>query len=661
MLLCQYGASTLAKFLRRSIVNTMNTEGVAGIPSLPTESMRTGRMLVNGARAASTIPRPRSTPQPQKIWHPNHGIVFQPSPRPGIARMTSVAAVSMERDMALHSNAEDSYVLASSGMSAVDLAIQRDIEGGKEVPKPFQIPDPVEVPYDPRWDALPDQTGQTWKMPEELFRAAKDAEPGTPESYWSHSLYRGPPDEGKPDGKTVTVHYCKSKHTTERILATHFADSKVIGFDIEWLANASKSAGPKQKVSLVQIANEERVALFHIALFAGNTKEDLVPPTLKKLMEDPEVTKVGVAIKGDCTRIRNNLDIDAKGLFELSHLFKLIKFSESNEHQLINKKLVSLATQVQEHLHLPLFKGGDVRSSDWSRILEIKQIRYAASDSYAGFQLFNMMEAKREKLDPTPPRPYHAECNIPIRIATGETLATDDPEEAEESKPEEPDTPLPPKRKSTKKTLTYYDESGDFDFKDVEPETTFQAEVFVPVPVRRRAPRSKVTALKEGNQEDSTPLPAEELESQDDSPNATLLQTDLETPDDTNATLLQSAESEALSHITTSTSTSSTSTPNLSTLRTYFLWSQNPSLSLEDIASIERDPPLSIQSVVRRILEVASWRTETSGQEVVDGDIDKKQRIRVVLGRWRDMGFETSVWGSLESRLNGEGGVEGEK
>ncbi|EHK96879.1 hypothetical protein M7I_7423 [Glarea lozoyensis 74030] len=271
MLLCQYGASTLAKFLRRSIVNTMNTEGVAGIPSLPTESMRTGRMLVNGARAASTIPRPRSTPQPQKIWHPNHGIVFQPSPRPGIARMTSVAAVSMERDMALHSNAEDSYVLASSGMSAVDLAIQRDIEGGKEVPKPFQIPDPVEVPYDPRWDALPDQTGQTWKMPEELFRAAKDAEPGTPESYWSHSLYRGPPDEGKPDGKTVTVHYCKS-----------------------------------------------------------------------------------------------------------------------------------------------------------------------------------------------------------------ETLATDDPEEAEESKPEEPDTPLPPKRKSTKKTLTYYDESGDFDFKDVEPETTFQAEVFVP-------------------------------------------------------------------------------------------------------------------------------------------------------------------------------------
>jgi hypothetical protein len=51
MLLCQHGASHLGKSLRRPIVNTMNSEGAAIIPSLPIESMRTARTLAQGARA----------------------------------------------------------------------------------------------------------------------------------------------------------------------------------------------------------------------------------------------------------------------------------------------------------------------------------------------------------------------------------------------------------------------------------------------------------------------------------------------------------------------------------------------------------------------------------------------------------------------------------
>ena len=43
------------------------------------------------------------------------------------------------------------------------------------------------------------------------------------------------------------------------------------------------------------------------------------------------------------------------------------------------------------------------------------------------------MEAKRKALDPTPPCPAHAELNLPIRLATGQTVATySEPEEAEE-------------------------------------------------------------------------------------------------------------------------------------------------------------------------------------------------------------------------------------
>ena len=50
----------------------------------------------------------------------------------------------------------------------------------------------------------------------------------------------------------------------------------------------------------------------------------------------------------------------------------------------------------------------------------------AASDSYAGFQLFHQMEHKRKQLVPVPPRPYHAELNLPIRLTSGESIETDD-------------------------------------------------------------------------------------------------------------------------------------------------------------------------------------------------------------------------------------------
>jgi hypothetical protein len=106
----------------------------------------------------------------------------------------------------------------------------------------------------------------------------------------------------------------------------------------------------------------------------------------RKIMEDPGVSKLGVAIKADCTRLRKQLGINTQGLFELSHLYKLVKFSESKDTHLINKSLVSLAKQVQEHLHLPLFKG-EVRGSDWSQSLSWEQIIYAASDPYAAIIL----------------------------------------------------------------------------------------------------------------------------------------------------------------------------------------------------------------------------------------------------------------------------------
>ena len=210
-------------------------------------------------------------------------------------------------------------------------------------------------------------TAGLFQISEGLERQAALAASPSGNIYWQYTLYQGP------DGENVKVHYCKNKEASDRI-AQLFLDKPVIGFDIEWKAQASAAEGTKKNVSLIQLASEERIALFHIARFGKDSSmEDLVPPTLKKIMETPEITKVGVAVKADCTRLRKFMGIDSRGLLELSHLYKLVKFS-SGDVKKINKSLVSLAQQVEEHLLLPMWKG-EVRSSDWSEELNFQQIQ----------------------------------------------------------------------------------------------------------------------------------------------------------------------------------------------------------------------------------------------------------------------------------------------
>jgi hypothetical protein len=304
----------------------------------------------------------------------------------------------------LQSNVKDRYVKAASGF---DTMVGEDPDAAADEDKPAEAsvkgegkreePEQLELP----------RTTSSFRMSEEVFRAAQKAAPGSPESFWNYTLYRGPEEDGVEP--KVKVHYCRSKHTSERTLQQYFIDKKILGFDIEWQPETHKNSGIKKNVSLIQLASEDRIGLFHIALYPKDDVDDLVAPSLRTIMEDPSIMKVGVAIKADCTRLRKFLKIESRGIFELSHLYKLVKFSSSKDFKLINKRLVSLSTQVQEHLHLPMYKGGDVRSSDWSQPIQVEQIIYAASDSYAGLRLFDILEIKRKELDPTPPRPYNAE------------------------------------------------------------------------------------------------------------------------------------------------------------------------------------------------------------------------------------------------------------
>ncbi|KAL8344622.1 hypothetical protein RB601_004912 [Gaeumannomyces tritici] len=273
-------------------------------------------------------------------------------------------------------------------------------------------------------DEEPPATTLEYKFPPEAFREAKRAATESRESYWSYTFYRGP------GGKKVKVHYCRSRATTEQV-CQYFLDETILGFDLEWALDANRYSGPRRNVSLIQLASPSRIALFHVALFPPNEDVTVVAPTLRRIMEDPAITKCGVSIKADCTRLRNFLKIDSRGVFELSHLFRLVKYSRTGETNLINKRLVSLAEQTLTTLGLPLYKGIDVRWSQWWKSpLQMDQILYSASDAYAAIQIYDVLEQQRQNLHPTPPRPYHVEHDLPIRLAEPD-LSTD-PDEANE-------------------------------------------------------------------------------------------------------------------------------------------------------------------------------------------------------------------------------------
>ncbi|CDM30957.1 hypothetical protein DTO013E5_398 [Penicillium roqueforti] len=234
----------------------------------------------------------------------------------------------------------------------------------------------------------------------------------TTPQFWTHN------SQQSPDGRKLIVHYCRTLQSTEEAVQ-HFLGSKVIGFDMEWKAQASGFDSIQSNVSVIQIANEERIAIFQVALFKpARSLEDLVSPSLRRLVESPDVIKVGVSIKADCTRLRKYLGIDAKATFELSHLYKLIKYGKDNP-KLVNKRGVNLSEQVNEHFGLPLEKSDDVRCGDWTRNLSYRQVQYAATDPYACVRLFHIMEAKRQAMDPMPPRPAFAELNQPIVLPLG--------------------------------------------------------------------------------------------------------------------------------------------------------------------------------------------------------------------------------------------------
>ncbi|XP_030623721.1 Werner syndrome ATP-dependent helicase homolog [Chanos chanos] len=178
-----------------------------------------------------------------------------------------------------------------------------------------------------------------------------------------------------------TIIYSREQHDCSFLsedLRSYLMPGSAVGFDLEWPPSFTK--GKKKKVAMVQLcASEEKCFLFHVSSMSG------FPPGLRTFLEDETIKKVGVGIEGDMWKLLSDYEVKMKNAVELSDL--------ANEKLKCVEKW-SLDGLVKHVLKQQLFKEKEVRCSKWDDFdLTEEQKRYAATDAYAGWLVYQKLEA----------------------------------------------------------------------------------------------------------------------------------------------------------------------------------------------------------------------------------------------------------------------------
>lgn len=247
---------------------------------------------------------------------------------------------------------------------------------------------------------IPPSVEAAWPRPYQLHQPANNGSNGPIQ--FSSDLFRGP------DNRRPVISYSDNYNDSERI-ARRFLGESVVGFDMEWVyPERTPAPRPLQEmICSIQVAKEDEIALIHIGRHQGRTPEDLLAPSLRRLIEDPGIRKTGQSIMGDFWRLKTYFAVQPKGAFELSYFHTLLVRDEPNyETRYITGGLRRLV-----EIHFPglsLYK--DVKMhTDWQARLNARLAAYAAADAYSSLMLFHRMNARRLEMRPCPPLPRPTE------------------------------------------------------------------------------------------------------------------------------------------------------------------------------------------------------------------------------------------------------------
>ena len=148
----------------------------------------------------------------------------------------------------------------------------------------------------------------------------------------------------------------------------------ILGFDTETRPSFKK--GKVNDVALLQLAANSKTFLFRINKIG-------LPSELTDLLKDPEIMKVGAAIKDDIRGLQKLNDFDANGFLELQDYvsnFGIESFSLKKLSAIVLNFRISKRQQV----------------SNWEASeLSPGQLRYAATDAWVSLKIFEKLKASK--------------------------------------------------------------------------------------------------------------------------------------------------------------------------------------------------------------------------------------------------------------------------
>jgi len=174
---------------------------------------------------------------------------------------------------------------------------------------------------------------------------------------------------GAYDGEVVVVSDQAKATQALREISRHSR----LGFDTE--TKPVFVRGRTNKVAVLQLATPERVYIFRLTK-TGLTAE------MKELFENPDILKIGVAIRDDVKALQQLKKFNAQGFVELTTLTKSVGFEVEGV-----KKLTALI------LGFRISKSA--QTSNWEAPnLDEKQITYAATDAWVCLRMYEAVKVQ---------------------------------------------------------------------------------------------------------------------------------------------------------------------------------------------------------------------------------------------------------------------------
>ncbi|KAJ7650634.1 ribonuclease H-like domain-containing protein, partial [Roridomyces roridus] len=175
-----------------------------------------------------------------------------------------------------------------------------------------------------------------------------------------------------------------------------------IAMDCEWVFVRRK--GGIRPVSVIQLADKTNILVIQLRNSRSNMAR--FPIHLQRLLENPEIPKMGANILNDAKKLFKDYGIMAKNVVELGGLAKQADPASIAPDVFRGRKTVALAKLVERYLRKKLSKDEENRMGDWeAENLSAEMLEYAANDPYSALQVYHHLLALAETnaitLDPT--------------------------------------------------------------------------------------------------------------------------------------------------------------------------------------------------------------------------------------------------------------------